>query len=160
MKTLVTFLFILLFCFEACAQGDHNPSLRYDDKEIQKDIKTYNEEVEKCYQNFRKEAQAAETTSRMLGSVYNAVSCYMDIAHEIIDKYYSENAAEHKEVLLKYIKQSNDTYDTIYMIADVCGANGCGSMYSVLSRDAVATRVKITVEEYIQFLQQALDNKQ
>ena len=95
MKTLVTFLFILLFCFEACAQGDHNPSFRYDDKEIQKDIKTYNEEVEKCYQNFRKEAQAAETTSRMLGSVYNAVSCYMDIAHEIIDKYYSENAAEH-----------------------------------------------------------------
>ena len=46
------------------------------------------------------------------------------------------------------------------MIADVCGANGCGSMYYVLSKDIVATRVKITVEEYIQFLQQALDNKQ
>ena len=83
----------------------------------------------------------------MLGSVYNAVSCYMDIAHEIIDKYYSENAAEHKEVLLKYIKQSNDTYDTIYMIAVVCGANGCGSMYFVLFRDAVAKSVKIKVEE-------------
>ena len=45
------------------------------------------------------------------------------------------------------------------MIADVCGANGCGSMYSVLSRDAVATRVKITVEEYVQFLRRSLDNK-
>ena len=76
MKTLVTFLFILLFCFEACAQGDPNPSFRYRDEEIQKDIDTYKKEVEKCYQNFRKEAQAAETTSRMLGSVYNAVSCY------------------------------------------------------------------------------------
>ena len=120
---------------------------------------TYKKEVEKCYQNFRKEAQAAETTSRMLGSVYNAVSCYRHVAHEIIDKYYSENAAEHKEVLLNYIKQSYKTYENIYMIADVCGANGCGSMYYVLSKDIVATRVKITVEEYIQFLQQSLDNK-
>ncbi len=159
MKTFAVFLFALLFCFEACAQGDPNPSFRYSDEEIQKDIKIYNEEVEKCHQNFRKEAQAAETTSRMHGSIINAVSCYMDIIHTIIDKYYSGNAAEHKEVLLNYIKQSNDTYDTIYMIADVCGTNGCGSMYSVLSRDAVATRVKITVEEYIQFLQQSLDNK-
>ena len=159
MKTLVSFLFILLFCFEACAQGDPNHSFRYSDEEIQKDIDTYKKEVEKCYQNFRKEAQAAETTSRMLGSVYNAVSCYRHVAHEIIDKYYSENAAEHKEVLLNYIKQSYKTYENIYMIADVCGANGCGSMYYVLSKDIVATRVKITVEEYIQFLQQSLDNK-
>ena len=29
MKILVTFLFTLLFCFEACAQGDPNPSFRY-----------------------------------------------------------------------------------------------------------------------------------
>ena len=159
MKTLVTFLFILLFCFEACAQGDHNHSFRYSDEEIQKDIDTYKKEVEKCYQNFRKEAQAAETTSRMLGSAYNAVSCYRHVAHEILGKYYSVNAAKHKEVLLNYIKQSYKTYANIYMIADVCGANGCGSMYYVLSKDIVATRVKITVEEYIQFLQQSLDNK-
>ena len=46
MKTLVTFLFILLFCFEACAQGDHNHSFRYSDEEIQKDIDTYKKEVE------------------------------------------------------------------------------------------------------------------
>lgn len=45
MKTLVTFLFILLFCFEACAQGDPNPSFRYRDEEIQKDIDTYKKNV-------------------------------------------------------------------------------------------------------------------
>ena len=60
MKTLVTFLFILLFCFEACAQGDPNPSFRYRDEEIQKDIDTYKKEVEKCYQNFNHFPDARE----------------------------------------------------------------------------------------------------
>lgn len=159
MKILATFFFALLFCFEACAQGDPNPSFRYSDEEIQKDIDIYKKEVEKCHQNFDKDIKAAETTSRMLGSNYDAVSCYMDIIHTIIDKYYSENAAEHKEILLNHIKQSYKTYENIYMIADMCGINGCGSVYYVLSKQTITWIVKAMTEEYIQFLQQSLDNK-
>ena len=156
MKKLIVLLFVLWTGVNASARESHYYPFRYSDEIKQKDIDLYKKELEKCDQAFNKEAKAAATTAGMLKSNYDAVSCYKSIAEQIIDKYYSETATEHKEIFRNYVKQTYRAYDYIYLNADECGQSGCGTMYNVLSKDAVTKLVNTMVTEYIMLLERSI----
>ena len=159
MKTFTAFLFALLFCSNVVADNAGRTKGVYDQEKLKKDIVVYRKELEKCDKNFDEMAHKAYSTAEMVESSDYLADCCQALAEKIIDEQYSKRAEDHKKALSAYIQAAYDISNIIYQTADVCGANGCGSMYYVLSKDIVATRVKITVEEYIQFLQQSLDNK-
>ncbi len=156
MKILLTFLFTLLFCFNAVARESHYYPFMYSCEVKQNDVATYKKEMRKCEQALDKDCKVAETTAQMLDCTYKAAACYQDIAYKIIDKYYSESAKEQKEAFVKYIKQAYETYELIYVRADECGIPGCGSISYVLSINAGREIVKSVVERYIWLLEDSL----
>ncbi len=156
MKTFAVILSVLFFSADAFAWPKSYHPVSFSDEIIQKDVDTYNEEMKKCDQTLDKDAKAAKNTEQMIKSKQNAVSCYEDIIHQIIKKYYSESIPELTESHAKYIKQVNGMYDYLYTTADKCGTKECKDKNSVLAKTAVTKAVKAMLEEYVMLLKQTI----
>ena len=156
MKILLTFLFTLLFCFNAVARESH---YMYSCEVKQNDVATYKKEIKKCDQSFYNGCKIAETTAqtlKILRTKCYVAACYEDIAYKIIDKYYSKSAKEQKEAFAKYGQQIYKTFESMYVGADECGISGCGLISYVFSINAGRERLKSVVERYIWLLEDSL----
>ena len=151
MKILVTFLFILLFCFNAFADNADTTEDAYDQDKLRNDISIYQNELEKCDKNFDEMAHKAYSTAEMVESIYSFVNCCKVLTEKIIDEQYSKRAEEHKKALTAYIQAAYHISNIIYQTADVCHPR-CGTMYIVIGKDTAARKARTIVEDYIRAL--------
>lgn len=152
MKTFATFLFALLFCFNAFADNADTTEDAYDLDKLKKDIVIYRNELEKCDKDFKEMAHKAYSTAEMVESIYSFVNCCKVLTEKIIDEQYSKRAEEHKKALTAYIQAAYDISGNIYQTADACYPTGCGSAGNVIGKDTAARKALTIVEDYIRAL--------
>ncbi len=119
MKILLTFLFALLFCFNAVADNADRTQNAHNRKTLKNDIVIYRNELEKCDKDFKEMAHKAYSTAEMIESSDYLADCYQTLAEKIIDEQYSKRAEDHKKALIAYIQAAYDISNIIYQTADV-----------------------------------------
>ena len=151
MKILLTFLFTLLFCFNAVADNADRTKNAHNRKTLKNDIVIYRNELEKCDKNFKEMAHKAYSTAEMVKSSDYLTDCYKALAERIIDEQYSKRAEDHKKALIAYIQAAYDISNIIYQTADVCYPR-CGTMFIVIGNNTAAHKARTIVEDYIRAL--------
>jgi hypothetical protein len=146
-------IYIALFAISACASKQANLIADKKEQVVSELTQKYREQLEDCDKTADYDLEFGDlSTAGMDASVDKQINCYEHVAHQIIDRYYSEQSEKMKQRLDEYIKYSYKVSIDMYE-PDSC-IPACGTMITGIAYYKALQNTKI----YMDDLFWAMDN--